>query len=137
MKGQKKVIDVQELLDLIHVKSSGEVERLVARSSLEFKGQADDLYMAVGCLLVGRLYGWRVLRLTLTSKQYAKYQRILALGLDEPGGGFRFGEWMRERERLSYKSIGLKLADMIGDFWAACKGCIAELPLAKRRDVGA
>ncbi len=136
MSDQEKVTDVQELLDLTHVKSTNEVERLIARSSLEFKGQADDLYMAIGSLVVGRLYGWRILRLTLTSKDYAKYQRILALGLDEPGE-FRFGEWMRERERLSYKSIGLKLVDGIGDFWAACKGCIAELPLAKRRDVGA
>lgn len=136
MSDQVKVTDVQELLDLTHVKPSNEVERLIARSSLDFKGQADDLYMAVGCLVVGRLYGWRILRLTLTSKDYAKYQRILSSGLDQPGE-FRFAEWMRERERLSYKSIGLELVDLVGDFWAACKGRIPELPLAKRRDVGA
>ena len=132
----KKVTDVQELLDIVHVKPSDEVERLVCRASWEFHGQIDDLYMAVGALVVGRLFGWRILRLTLTSKQYAKYQRILALGLDEPGE-FHFNQWMRERERLKYKSIGLKVVDGIGDFWLAVKGRIPSLPLSKRRDIEA
>lgn len=134
MSDQTKVNDVQELLDITHVKSRDEVERLICRASWEFHGQADDLYMAIGCLVVGRLYGWRILRLTLSPKNYARYQRILALGLDEPGE-FHFNKWMRAEERLAYKSIGLKLANLAGDFWAAVKGRFTDMPLHMRREV--
>lgn len=136
MSDKGQVVDIQELLEITHVKSNDEVNRLICRSSWQFKGQADDLYMAVGALVVGRLFGWRILRLTLDSKQYAKYQRILSQGLDEPGD-FHFNEWMRERDRLSYKSVSLAMLDTLGDFWAACKGRIAEFPISKRRDIQA
>lgn len=131
-----KVVDVSELLEISHIKSDDDLKLLISRATWQFTGDIDDLYAAVGCLVVGRLFGWRILRLTLTSKKYAKYQRILALGLDKPGE-FRFNEWMREEERLSYKSIGLRLVKLAGDFWAAAKGCLPDLPLSKRRDVGA
>lgn len=134
MSEELKVNSVEELLDITHVKSDEEVKRLICRASMEFHGQVDDLYSAVGCLIVGRLLGWRVIRLTLTPMNYAKYQRILALGLDEPGQ-FHFNKWMRERERLSYKSLGLRLLDGTRDFWLAVKGRLSDLPLSRRREV--
>lgn len=129
-----KVNSVDELLDWTPVKGDVEVKRLVYKSALEFRGQADDLYMAVGCLIVGRLFGWRVVRLTLSPSNYAKYQRILAFGLDEPGN-FHFNEWMRAEEPLFYKSWGLKLIGKLQDFWAAVKGRRPDLPIEKRREL--
>lgn len=135
MSEELKVNSVEDLLDITHVKSDDDVKRLICRAAWEFKGQADDLCMAVGCLVVGRLFGWRVLRIILDGKDYAKYQRILALGLDEPGE-FHFNKWMREKDRLSYKSVGLKLVTTAGDFWAAVKGRLSDLPIHRRREVG-
>lgn len=135
MNEKLKVNSVQELLDIAHVKSDEDVNRLICRASWEFKGQADDLCMAVGCLVVGRLFGWRVLRIILDGKDYAKYQRILALGLDEPGE-FHFNKWMRETDKLSYKSVGLSLVEAVGDFWSAVKGRLSDLPIRRRREVG-
>ncbi len=134
MSNQEKVNSLDELLGMTHVKQDDEVQRLICRASWEFKGQITHLYTAVGALVVGRLFGWRILRLTLDAKEYAMCQRILAVGLDDPGE-FKFNQWMREREKLAYKSIGLALVDTVGDFWAACKGRISQLPLAKRRDI--
>lgn len=133
---ENEVTDVSELLEISHIKSDDELKALISRASWHFTGGIDDLYMAVGCLVVGRLFGWRILRLTLTAKNYAKYQRVLALGLEQPGQ-FKFSEWMRKEERLAYKSIGLRLVNLAGDFWAAAKGLLPDLPLSKRRDVGA
>lgn len=134
MSEENKVKDIQELLDIPHLKTDDEVKRLICQATWEFRGQIDDLYSAVGCLVVGRLLGWRVLRISLNSKDYAKYQRILSAGQEE-SGEFKFSAWMRDEERLAYKSLGLFLVKKAGDFWAAVKGRIADLPLSRRRDV--
>lgn len=124
---------VDELLDIVHVRSDDDVKLLICQASLRFRGQVDDLFMAVGCLVVGRLMGWRVLRIALSGREYAKYQRILSLGTDS--GEFHFNQWVRDRERLAYKSFGLKLVDAAGDFWAAVKGRLSSLPVARRREI--
>jgi hypothetical protein len=131
----KKVDNVEELLHYTHVVPDEEqLRKLIYKAALDFRGQIDDLFIAVGALYLGRLFGWRVLRLVFSSVNYAKYQRILSKGM-ESGESFSFNNWMREREILSYKSIGLELVDKIGGFWEAVKGRCSQLPIHTRREV--
>ena len=78
-----------------------------------FSGQFDELYSALGVMLVGRYVGWRVVRLTLSEKTYKKYKDIL---------GVDFKDELRERDLYTYKSVGLALVDKIGNFWEVVSG---------------
>jgi hypothetical protein len=78
----------------------------------DFKGQIPDLYQMVGIVIVGRLFGWRVIRLTASRSMWAKVTRVFG----DPK------EWMPEYGRLAHKSVGLKLVEQIGDFWDFING---------------
>jgi hypothetical protein len=80
--------------------------------STEYHGQIDDLYQAIGMLYVGRLYGWRVMRLSAPRRIWT-----IAFNL--------FGDpktLMPERGLLAHKSLGLKVCDAVGDYWEFVKG---------------
>jgi hypothetical protein len=78
----------------------------------EFKGQIPDLYSMVGVVIVGRLFGWRVVRLTASRRVWTMTTKWFG----DPK------ELMPERGRLAYKSVGLKIIDQIGDYWDFIKG---------------
>ncbi|MDD5754558.1 MAG: hypothetical protein PHN45_07395 [Methylococcales bacterium] len=62
------------------------VEQLVAHIdnvASTYKGDSHVLFGAIGALFVGRLYGWRVIRVFLSTTTYAKYQRVLGLSFRE------------------------------------------------------
>jgi hypothetical protein len=80
--------------------------------SRDYRGQVDDLAAVVGMLMVGRIYGWQVMRLATGRRHWA-----LAIKL--------FGdpkELMPPRTALSSKSVGLRLADAAGNFWQVIRG---------------
>lgn len=78
----------------------------------DFKGQIPDLYQMVGIVVVGRLFGWRVVRLTASRRMWMQVTRTFG----DPK------EWMPERGRLAYKSVGLKVIDKLGDYWDFING---------------
>jgi hypothetical protein len=81
----------------------------------EFVGQIDDLYAVVGMMQVGRLYGWRVMRLASRRGHWS-----LAIKL--------FGDpktLLPERGKLAHKSIGLAFVDKSHDYWEVIKGHIS------------
>jgi hypothetical protein len=78
----------------------------------DFKGQIPDLYQMVGIVIVGRLFGWKVVRLTVSRRMWMMVSRTFG----DPK------EWMPERGTLAYKSLGLKTIDKIGDYWDFIKG---------------
>jgi hypothetical protein len=125
-----KVKSVEELLLFNTKRSDDEVKRLVYKAALLFHGDINDLIVAVGCLYVGRLLGWRVIRLVYSNKRYSDFQKILSLGMDN--GDFKFADWFEDRERLSYKSYGLWLVDKAQSFWDTVRG-VKPLPLVERR----
>lgn len=90
-----------------------------------FKGQLDDLQVAVGMVMVGRLYGWRVTRLISSNRHWS-----FACNL--------FGDLkllLPERTSLSHKSVGLAIVDKAGDYWGIIKGEVSrdDLPLHERK----
>lgn len=93
--------------------------------STSFVGQIDDLDVAIGMLISGRLYGWRVIRL-VHSKRHWNFACKLFGDLKE---------LLPERGRLANKSVGLSLIDKSSDYWDVVAGNVSRdfLPLHKRK----
>jgi len=97
----------------------------IERVSTEFTGQMDDLQAAVGMLSVGRLYGWRVMRLTSSTRHWAVACRLF--------GDLK--EILPERGVLAHKSRGLEIVDKAGGYWDVIsgRGSRDALPLHERK----
>lgn len=89
-----------------------ELNRRIETVCEQFRGQIPDLYHVVGVVVVGRLFGWRVVRLTTSRKIWSLTTRLFG----DPK------EWMPERGRLAHKSVGLKLVDTLADYWDFING---------------
>lgn len=88
----------------------------------DYSGFANDLYMIVGMVVVGRRLGWRVVRLTVSSGVWARANKA-------------FGDiklLMPERTEYTRKSIGLAMVDKMGSYWEVIRGSIS-VPLSERR----
>lgn len=77
-----------------------------------YRGFFPDLCMMVGIVILGRYFGWRIVRLTCP-------RRIWGLTVKWFGDPKTF---MPDRGRLAYKSVGLAIVDKIGDFWGIVRG---------------
>jgi len=95
--------------------------------STNFVGQLDDLQIAVGMLAVGRLYGWRVVRLISSRRHWTLACKLF--------GDLK--ELLEERPPLSEKSVGLAIVDKAGDYWdvVSGRGNRDALPLHQRKMV--
>jgi hypothetical protein len=86
----------------------GEIERV----STGFHGQIDDLYKAVGMIIVGRLFGWKVMRLASPRSTW-----VIATEL--------FGDpklLMEPEGVLAHKSFGLNFCKEAKEYWEFVKG---------------
>jgi len=79
----------------------------------EYKGDSHVLFSAIGAVFVGRLYGWRVIRVVLSTSTYAKYQKVLALD---------FKSVMSPETSLSDRSLAYKVVKNLKAFWAIVRG---------------
>ncbi len=93
----------------------------------DFRGQFPDLYQLVGAVVLGRLFGWRVVRLTVSRSTWTKITRLFG----DPK------QWMPDEGRLAYKSVGLRMVKQIGDYWGFVKGDFsrADVPNSERKRV--
>ena len=92
------------------------IEQLVAHVdnvASTYKGDSHVLFGAIGALFVGRLYGWRVIRVFLSTSTYAKYQRVL--GLD-------FKKVMPPETELSDRALAYRIVKRVKDFWGIVRG---------------
>ena len=86
-----------------------------------FEGQFDELESALGMLLLGRLYGWKVLALIHNKRTIKKYEQIL---------GIDFRKAFPEVGPLAQKSVAFVAVEKLGTFWKAVSG---EVKLEDRR----
>lgn len=94
----------------------------IERVSAEYHGQLDDLYEAIGLLAAGQVFGWRVMRLVAHRSIWR-----LATSL--------FGDLkllMPERGVFAHRSIGLKMADQLDDYWKVVQG-VVKIPQHERK----
>ena len=92
-----------------------------------FKGQLDDLTAVVGMVMVGRLYGWRVIRLVNSRRHWGLACKLF--------GDLK--ELLPDRGVLAHKSVGLTIVDKLGDYWGIIGGEASRdaLPLHERKKV--
>lgn len=94
----------------------------IITKSTEFHGQLDDLYKAVGIVVVGQLFGWRVMRLITTRMLWSKVCKI-------------FGDpkaLMPPEGPLVNKSVGYRTLRTVEDFWEVIRGHATVDPAIKR-----
>lgn len=80
----------------------------------EFEGQATELETAIGMLMVGRFYGWRVLMLIHSRSTVKKYERILQLK--------DIRDALPETGVLSHRSAAWKIVQGTKNFWKVVRG---------------
>jgi hypothetical protein len=104
-----------------------EMMKMIDDVSSKFVGQLDDLQSAVGMVMMGRLYGWRVIRLVSSN-------RLWRVACDLFGD---LKEFLPERGVLAHKSVGLMIVDKVGGYWDVIggKGNRDALPLHERKKV--
>ncbi|MEM9403085.1 MAG: hypothetical protein AAGA44_11435 [Pseudomonadota bacterium] len=88
------------------------IEHLDSRIE-KFKGQAPVLESAIGALIIGRRYGWKVLYLVHDKKTMRKYEEIL---------GLKFRDVLDDKSDLSERSLAFVLQKKISNFWKAVSG---------------
>ncbi len=91
-----------------------EVDRVITAAVEGFKGNLNDLSSAVGMLVIGQRYGWRVILLIHSQATIRKYLRILGLK--------SIRDAMPEVGDLSGRSNAWRLVEGTSNFWKAVRG---------------
>jgi hypothetical protein len=111
---QKKMLGeaVASMTDLLDAQLA---EHLVNQIK-KFSGSFDTLESALGALIVGRVVGWRVLKLLHSPRTYKLYENELGLKFS---GTFPWSNnpVMPERGPFSGKSVALQVTDKLDNFW--------------------
>lgn len=90
-----------------------------------FSGQLDQLYETVGMMMLGRLLGWRVMRLVSSRRCWMMATKLF--------GDVK--ELLPEKGKYYKKSVGFRIIDGAGDYWDFIKGNVSrdDLPLHQRK----
>ncbi len=101
-----------------------ELFKKIDEISANYVGQLDDLYSIIGMIVMGRFYGWRVVRLVSTRRLWKRANDI-------------FGDvklLMPERGAYANKSLGLKMVDELDRYWDTVNG-LFNIPLEQRKGI--
>ena len=88
-------------------------QEIFERKIRTFKGDMTVLESAIGSLVLGQYYGWRVLRMCHSSRAWNKYEKII---------GLKFKEVCPEYTVISERNVGIKISRKINSFWAVVQG---------------
>lgn len=91
-----------------------ETEQRILQNMKEFRGVGTTLESALGALVLGQFFGWRVLKILHNPATYRKYEKVL---------GIEFKNLCPEiTEYGQKKSIGYAITEKLGSFWAVVMG---------------
>ncbi|PTN10774.1 hypothetical protein [Nitrosomonas aestuarii] len=91
-----------------------EDEQIILHQMREFRGIGTTLESALGALILGQYFGWRVLKLLHNPATYRRYEKAL---------GIEFKKVCPEiTEMGKKKSIGYAITEKLGSFWAVVMG---------------
>ncbi|MGB5325356.1 MAG: hypothetical protein WBN40_08040 [Pseudomonadales bacterium] len=88
-----------------------------------FSGSLEELEKALGMLMIGYHFGWKVLLLVHSKRTIRKYEKILDIDIKE---------FFPDEGRSARRSMGLDLAKQIGNFWQVVSG---DIKVDNRRDI--
>lgn len=86
------------------------IESIINQAAKTYTGDMNVLESAIGALVMGQFFGWRVLRIIHGSSAYARYQRIL---------GVRFMDVCPDHTKLSRRNNGYRWVEDFGAYWKA------------------
>lgn len=89
---------------------------VINAASARFSGVIDELESAIGMLMLGDYFGWKVLVLVHNKRTIRKYEDIL---------GIKVREFFPEEGPIAMRSVGYDLALKLGNFWKAVSGDVA------------
>ena len=92
-------------------------------SVYEFRGSFEELESAVGMLMLGRFFGWKILVLIHNKRTIRKYEQILDIDIRKE---------FPEEGPFAAKSVGLNVTKKMQAFWKAVSG---EIPIRGRREL--
>lgn len=91
-----------------------ETEQRILQNMKEFRGVGTTLESALGALVLGQFFGWRVLKILHNPATYRKYEKVL---------GIEFKNLCPEITEFGQKkSIGYAITEKLGSFWAVVMG---------------
>jgi len=120
-----KEVPKEERLATLSDEQKSQIQEIINTVIRDHSGQVDELESALGMLLIGHHFGWKVLHLIHSKKTIRKYEDIL---------GIKIREFFPERGPSSGRSIGLAFADNATNFWRVVSGDI-KIPDGQRREV--
>ncbi len=92
---------------------------VIDRAVDNFHGNLDDLERAIGMLMVGRQYGWRVVFLIHSQSTVRKYLKILGLK--------HLRDVLPEVGVLAHRSTAWRLVEGTENFWKVVRGQISGI----------
>ena len=91
-----------------------EQEQILLKNINDFRGVGTTLESALGALIMGQYFGWRVLKILHNPLTYRRYEKIL---------GIKFQDVCPETTGYSEtKSVGYAITKKLGSFWAVVMG---------------
>jgi len=93
--------------------TSDELDEYIDTLMDDYKGDLVELSNAIGAVKLGHRFGWRVLRIVISSKTYTKHQRVL---------GLSFKDVLPELTKDSQRSAGYQLVVKLNNFWDVVRG---------------
>lgn len=120
-----------EVLHKFSDKERAELERIEMQAIADFKGDLHDLESAIGMLMIGHHFGWKVLYLIHSKRTIRKYEEILA-GISKEE--VRIRDLFRPEGPSSYRSAAFQVVRRVSNFWRviANESTEVELPKEKR-----
>ncbi len=94
-----------------------EIIGIIDRAVDGFEGDLDELESAIGMLMMGRHYGWKVLMLIHSPNTIRKYLKIL--------GVQSLRDVLPEVGVLAHRSTAWRLVDGTRNFWKVVRGQIS------------
>lgn len=111
------------LLVTLTKKQSEELNAIEMDAFARFEGNIGTIASALGYLRLGHQVGWRVLVLTHNKRTIRNYEEIL---------GISTKEFFPENALGSERSLGMKMANSLGNFWKAVSG---DIKIEKKREI--
>lgn len=108
----------------VHPPERAEQLAAIANDALNrFSGTADELEKALGMLMVGDYFGWKVLVLIHNKRTVRKYEEILDISVRE---------FFPEEGPIALRSLGYSVAKDLGNFWKVVSG---DISIEDRREL--
>lgn len=100
-----------------------QIMSLVDRTTDQFSGELSELESAIGMLLIGRFYGWKVMMLIHSPATIRKYLKILGLK--------NLRDVLPEVGVLAHRSNAWRMIEGTNNFWKVVRGQISGVRSAK------